>query len=203
MRGRIARYNEQKGYGFIRGEDGSDRFFHISNVKSLELPVHGAIVEFTSSQSEKGLTATDVHVQERTANKNHPVFAVFGDVRVKLSNIKNYGISQETQGQVYRSIQTTTKPERTTMDKVRETAAGLLALTAFVTDSNDLGYLAHECLPEEKKAITKIRGIKIKDGITRRYLYVTTFQKDNYTFYENTASFNIDEKCKELDELLS
>ncbi|MCL2416063.1 MAG: hypothetical protein FWD01_04530 [Defluviitaleaceae bacterium] len=36
---------------------------------------------------------------------------------------------------------------------------------------------------------------------TRKYLYVTTFQGDNYRFYEDKAGFDIKKKCEELDTL--
>ena len=35
MRGRIKRFIEDKGYGFITGEDGQDYFFHISQVRDM------------------------------------------------------------------------------------------------------------------------------------------------------------------------
>ncbi|MCL2579562.1 MAG: cold shock domain-containing protein [Oscillospiraceae bacterium] len=46
MKGRVKHYNEQKKFGFILGEDGLDRFFHISGLKSIEQPSLGALVEF-------------------------------------------------------------------------------------------------------------------------------------------------------------
>ncbi|NLJ57590.1 MAG: hypothetical protein GX339_01970 [Tissierellia bacterium] len=34
------------------------------------------------------------------------------------------------------------------------------------------------------------------------YLYITTYQGDNYVFYESQANFNIHDKLEEIDEIL-
>ena len=36
-----------------------------------------------------------------------------------------------------------------------------------------------------------------------KYLYITTFQNDNFVFWESEVSFDINEKCKEIDEMFN
>ncbi|MDE5413977.1 cold shock domain-containing protein [Alkalihalobacterium chitinilyticum] len=62
MKGRIKYYNELKGFGFIVAEDNNDYFFHVSNLKSLQLPTLGALVEFTGSKNEKGFSAVKIEI---------------------------------------------------------------------------------------------------------------------------------------------
>lgn len=55
-------FNAQKGYGFIQRENGSDVFVHHSSILSggfREL-VEGERVEFTVTQGQKGLQASEV-----------------------------------------------------------------------------------------------------------------------------------------------
>ena len=184
MKGRITMYNNQKGFGFIRGEDGFDRFFHISNVNSLELPSQGAIVEFTPSQNEKGLIAIDICIQ---LNEPRPVFIAFGNTRIKLNNIKNYGLSSETY---------IVEVEEELPDSIKfinglislGSVLSSIASLAGVSDSGNsspIPYSDTETVKEERKIL---------------YLYVTTYQNDNHVFYEGRDNFDIIEKCKELDK---
>ncbi len=62
QRGTVKWFNEQKGYGFITGEDGSDVFVHFSGIsgdgfKSL---AEGASVEYDIADGEKGKQAVNV-----------------------------------------------------------------------------------------------------------------------------------------------
>ena len=63
-KGTVKWFNNQKGYGFITGEDGKDVFVHYSGLqmegfKSLE---EGAAVEFEITDGTKGPQATNVVV---------------------------------------------------------------------------------------------------------------------------------------------
>ena len=63
-KGTVKWFNNQKGYGFITGEDGSDVFVHYSGIavegfKSLE---EGATVEFDITDGAKGPQAVNVTV---------------------------------------------------------------------------------------------------------------------------------------------
>lgn len=63
MKGTVKMFNAEKGYGFIRTEDGRDVFFHYSalvmdNYKTAE---KGEAVEFELEESERGLRANNIH----------------------------------------------------------------------------------------------------------------------------------------------
>lgn len=60
-RGRVTKYNSQRGFGFIRDDsDGKDIFFHISAVKGRSEPAIGARVRYVREQGQKGPQATKV-----------------------------------------------------------------------------------------------------------------------------------------------
>ena len=94
MKGRVKMFNEEKGYGFILGDDANDYFVHITEVKSVEALTRGTIVEFDPTESDKGKVAKAVVIKESSAQR--PTFVDFGSARIKLSNVKNYGISSTT-----------------------------------------------------------------------------------------------------------
>ena len=63
-KGTVKWFNNQKGYGFITGEDGNDVFVHYSGLEmegfiSLE---EGASVEYEITEGAKGPQATSVKV---------------------------------------------------------------------------------------------------------------------------------------------
>jgi CspA family cold shock protein len=55
-------FNDQKGFGFIKREDGDDLFVHFSNIAGTGFKklVEGQSVEFEVAQGRKGLEATNV-----------------------------------------------------------------------------------------------------------------------------------------------
>ena len=62
MTGTVKWFSEQKGYGFVMTEDGTDYFVHYSKIrmdgfKKLDA---GDIVEFDIRSEEKGIAAVDV-----------------------------------------------------------------------------------------------------------------------------------------------
>lgn len=85
MIGRIKKYNNEKGYGFICAEDGHDYFFHISDVKTFNEIELGLIVEFDVKETSKGKAACDIKFREEESK-----FISFQNVHVKISNIKTY-----------------------------------------------------------------------------------------------------------------
>lgn len=90
MLGLIKFYNPDKGFGFITDENNTDRFFHISDVIGSEIPSEQQKVSFTPSENEKGLNALNINLLEPT--KHRPSFFSISNKRIKLSNIKDYGI---------------------------------------------------------------------------------------------------------------
>lgn len=62
MKGKVIRFNKNKGFGFIKGEDGNDFFFHYSALVMegfKDIPVESE-VEFDVEETEKGLRAVNV-----------------------------------------------------------------------------------------------------------------------------------------------
>jgi cold shock protein len=57
-------FNDQKGYGFIKQDDGDDLFVHFSNIegKGFKKLEEGQNVEFEVTEGRKGLEATNVRV---------------------------------------------------------------------------------------------------------------------------------------------
>jgi cold shock CspA family protein len=62
MTGRIIKYFEDKGYGFISNEEGESYFFHISKVQNQDEIERGRSVEFSPEENDKGLVATNVQI---------------------------------------------------------------------------------------------------------------------------------------------
>jgi CspA family cold shock protein len=62
--GNVKWFNNEKGFGFIAGEDGKDVFVHFSAIRSAGYKTleEGARVDFTVTQGKKGLQAEDVEV---------------------------------------------------------------------------------------------------------------------------------------------
>ncbi len=62
MKGKVIRFNKNKGFGFIKAEDGNDVFFHYSALVMegfKDIAVESE-VEFDVEQTEKGLRAANV-----------------------------------------------------------------------------------------------------------------------------------------------
>ena len=64
MTGTVKWFNNQKGYGFITGEDGKDVFVHYSglNMEGFKTLEEGAKVEFDVTDGQKGPQAVNVTV---------------------------------------------------------------------------------------------------------------------------------------------
>lgn len=63
--GTISRLFGDKGFGFIRGRDGREYFFHRSGAREqFEMMREGQAVEFDEEPSPKGPRATQVRSQE-------------------------------------------------------------------------------------------------------------------------------------------
>ena len=63
-KGTVKWFNNQKGYGFITGEDGKDVFVHFSglNMEGFKTLEEGQSVEYEVTEGDKGPQATNVTV---------------------------------------------------------------------------------------------------------------------------------------------
>lgn len=154
MKGHIKKYNEGKGYGFIKSETGSELFFHLSNVKDTIPISEGFKVNFDTDKNEKGSYAKNIQII------NIKMFIKIGEERIKLSNVKHYGVEKY-------------KINNDSISNRIENASYLASfsdrLSAFLE------------MPTE----------------TIKYLYITTYQGDNYKFYDHEINFN--QIIEELD----
>lgn len=62
MKGTVKWFNDEKGFGFITGEDGKDVFAHFSEIQKdgFKKLVEGEEVSFEVSKGPKGLIATNI-----------------------------------------------------------------------------------------------------------------------------------------------
>ena len=63
MKGKVKFFNENKGFGFIAGEDGKDYFVHQSGLKAGVTVRENDAVEFAEVQGDKGLKAEQVRLE--------------------------------------------------------------------------------------------------------------------------------------------
>lgn len=176
MKGRIKNYFNERGFGFIIGDDGNEYFFHISDILFSEDPRRGLCVEFSPSRSPKGLVAQTVYLVFDV--KPSSTFVSFGNIRLKASNIKDYGISSG-----YVEI---------TVNKPMDDSLKLLSAVFFTVP-----YLID---------LAKTNGnphTKVKEKQLKQYLYVTTYQNEYYKFWEHEVDFDVVSKSKELDLLFN
>lgn len=61
MTGKIKYFNAERGFGFIRGDDGTDVFLHITDISSFNnrSPVEGQEVRYEIGSCTKGTKAID------------------------------------------------------------------------------------------------------------------------------------------------
>ena len=66
MKGKVKNLNNEKGFGFIKTEEGKDVFFHYSELQmsGFKTVTAGQSVEFEVIETEKGLRAVNIKVVE-------------------------------------------------------------------------------------------------------------------------------------------
>lgn len=92
MKGNINWYNNDKGYGFIVGADGEKYFFHISNFNGTDGPNINDLVEFTSIETARGKTATEITLVSNEGSK----MILIDNYRIRVGDIKTYSIQENT-----------------------------------------------------------------------------------------------------------
>ena len=68
MKGTIKWFSEQKGHGYLLGEDSQEYHIHIKEVQGTVLPKNGDIVEFEKGQNQKGLLAKNLTLLQQSNN---------------------------------------------------------------------------------------------------------------------------------------
>ena len=161
IKGKIISYFEDKGYGYILDEKGKKRFFHVSDAtKPLEMKTK-IMVEFEASENHKGLNAKKIDIIQ--SNSNSKFIKIFGN-NIKCSNIKNFGLAE--------GVKTLYKRKK-----------GLLNI---VFDNYNEKLYTYDELPESNSEYSFGNEIDFSEfeEVKRKYnyLYITTYQDDNYTW---------------------
>ncbi len=84
MNGKITTFFEEKGFGFIKDEDGENRYFHICKVSNPDAVKVNALVTFEPGTNNKGLSAFSVKV---VSSSKHIIIA---NEKIKTATIKSF-----------------------------------------------------------------------------------------------------------------
>ncbi|PDO89495.1 cold-shock protein [Kosakonia sacchari] len=89
MNGKITTWFKEKGFGFIKDENGENRYFHVIKVANPELIKKDAAVTFEPTTNNKGLSAYAVKVVPESK------YIYIAGERIKLTSIKSYLVYSE------------------------------------------------------------------------------------------------------------
>jgi cold shock CspA family protein len=89
MNGTITTWFKDKGFGFIKDENGDNRYFHVIKVANPELIKKDAAVTFEPTTNNKGLSAYAVKVVPESK------YIYIAGERIKLTSIKSYLVYSE------------------------------------------------------------------------------------------------------------
>lgn len=142
------------------------------------------------------------------------MFLIIGRNRIKLSNIKTYGISSRVfyyqkvnkveeecwfifRYTYHRWHGDTIMLDNNKQERIRKMNTGE---PMEVKNTGSLGMLVFDNNGEieEKSGIEPNEGDIF--GKKHKYLYITTYQNENYRFYDFDVDFDVEEKCKEIDD---
>lgn len=84
MNGTITTWFKDKGFGFIKDENGDNRYFHVIKVANPELIKKDAAVTFEPTTNNKGLSAYAVKVLPESK------YIYIAGERIKLTSIKSF-----------------------------------------------------------------------------------------------------------------
>ncbi|WP_440863985.1 cold-shock protein [Symbiopectobacterium purcellii] len=89
MNGTITTWFKDKGFGFIKDENGDNRYFHVIKVANPDLLKKGAAVSFETTTNNKGLSAYAVKVEPESK------YIYIAGERIKLTAIKSFLVFSE------------------------------------------------------------------------------------------------------------
>ncbi|MCG8709409.1 cold shock domain-containing protein [Brenneria sp. 4F2] len=89
MNGTITTWFKDKGFGFIKDENGDNRYFHVIKVANPDLIKKDAAVTFEPTTNNKGLSAYAVKVVPESK------YIYIAGERLKLTSIKSYLVYRE------------------------------------------------------------------------------------------------------------
>ncbi len=89
MNGTITTWFEEKGFGFIKDENGDNRYFHVIKVANPELIKKDAAVTFEPTTNNKGLSAYAVKVEPESK------YIFIAGERIKITSIKSFLVYSE------------------------------------------------------------------------------------------------------------
>ncbi|WP_337014215.1 cold-shock protein [Pantoea sp. AS142] len=89
MNGTITTWFEDKGFGFIKDENGDNRYFHVIKVANPDLIKKDAAVTFEPTANNKGLSAYAVKVAPTSK------YIYIAGERLKITSIKSYLVYSE------------------------------------------------------------------------------------------------------------
>ena len=89
MNGTITTWFEDKGFGFIKDENGDNRYFHVIKVANPDLIKKDAAVTFEPTTNNKGLSAYAVKVIPDSK------YIFIAGERIKLTSIKSFLVYSE------------------------------------------------------------------------------------------------------------
>ncbi|WP_406643224.1 cold-shock protein [Pectobacterium brasiliense] len=89
MNGTITTWFKDKGFGFIKDENGDNRYFHVIKVANPDLIKKDAEVTFEPTTNNKGLSAYAVKVVPESK------YIYIAGERLKLTSIKSYLVYRE------------------------------------------------------------------------------------------------------------
>ncbi|AOR58128.1 cold-shock protein [Pectobacterium parmentieri] len=89
MNGTITTWFKDKGFGFIKDENGDNRYFHVIKVANPELIKKDAAVTFEPTTNNKGLSAYAVKVVPESK------YIYIAGERLKLTSLKSFVVYSE------------------------------------------------------------------------------------------------------------
>lgn len=89
MNGIITKWFDDKGFGFIKDENGDNRYFHVVKVANPDLIKKDANVTFEPTTNTKGLSAYAVKVIPDSK------YIYIAGERIKITSIKSYRVYSE------------------------------------------------------------------------------------------------------------